>query len=160
MIWILVSVIVIGGIVVNIWANTNKKREKYLQETIAQMNLISEEQRLKEEGFASQLENISKQQQELQGYKKQNEVVLYGVREQTLDTIMGYRELDQVLYETLQDEEIHEFGDVQRVYQMQREINQKRMSLENWFQQSFHITVDEYVRRKENYVDGFPFTLN
>lgn len=158
--WILIAVIVGIGVALNIWVKTNKKREEYLMDVIGQINLKRHEVQLQEEGIQIQMQKLKGESDQVQQWIKQNEVVLYGVKEQAVNTYKGYDRLSAMLSETLEDEEIQEFGDVHVVYQLKAEAEERKHSLDKWFQQSFKMTVGDYIRKGEGFIDGFNFTIN
>ena len=144
-----------------IWVVANhfdlkKKRDKDIIASLEALNKRSVE--VAEEG-ENQLKIIKEEQVALKKYVKKNELVLYNVRERTLETWKGYNDLGSILTEVLKDDIGLEYEEVEVIHRIKYANDMNRVEIEKWFSNSFQMSVVDYLKLKDG-INKYGFSNN
>jgi hypothetical protein len=77
-------------------------------------------------------------------------MVLYGVKERTVDVWEGHNHLEEILSGVLtSDGGVLEFEEEQYLHTLRHNNYTKKMEIEKWFTSSFRMTVIDFIKQRE-----------
>lgn len=106
-----------------------------------------------------QLKIIKEEQVTLKRYIKKNEIVLYNVRERTLETWQGHNHLSKILSDVLRDDIGLEYEEAEVIHRIKFDNDREKKEMERWFRDSFKMSIVDYLKLKEG-INKYGFSNN
>lgn len=157
---ILIVVVLGVSFIALLYMRANKKRDNYVIEVMKHQNKRDDAFEMEKDVLNQKLGIIKKEQDKLTDFIRKNECVLYGVKEQVINVYNGYANIDDLLFNVMQDAELLEPEEVQELHRIRIDASKRKANLERWFQASFRKSIMQYQKEQEGFIDGFGFTIN